>query len=96
LYIGPEGGLHHASAATGYRNKHDGRKLGEGCQAVVLYGGFVPPEVTGYDTHTNLTGNSKEACGSISKCQHCIEAMQSIEVDEVFEAAMQRLGRRAA
>jgi ADP-heptose:LPS heptosyltransferase len=73
LYIGPEGGLHHAAAAVGI-------------PAVVLFGGFIPPTVTGYDTHTNLTGGV-EACGSISPCQHCRDAMDGITVDEVLKAA---------
>lgn len=73
LYIGPEGGLHHGAAAVGI-------------PAVVLFGGFIPPEVTGYDTHTNLTGGA-EACGSLKPCEHCRQAMQNIKVSEVVEAA---------
>lgn len=83
LYIGPEGGMHHGAAAVNV-------------PGVVLFGGFIPPQVTGYDTHTNLTGNSTEACGSLKKCDHCIAAMRSIEVEEVYEAAMVHLRRRAA
>ncbi len=74
LYIGPEGGLHHGAAAVGV-------------PAVVLFGGFIPPQVTGYDTHTNLTGGTEEACGSLLPCQHCREAMDRIGVDEVLHAA---------
>jgi len=77
LYIGPEGGLHHGAAAVGTK-------------AVVLFGGFIPPEVTGYDTHANLTGGA-EACGMFMPCDHCREAMKSIGVDEVLEAARERL-----
>ena len=77
LYIGPEGGMHHASAAVGV-------------DAVVLMGGFIPPLVVGYDGHTNLTGETK-ACGNIQTCSHCIEAMKRISVDQVFEAAMAKL-----
>lgn len=83
LYIGPEGGLHHGAAAVNV-------------PGVVLFGGFIPPQVTGYDTHTNLTGNAREACGSLRRCDHCLSAMRSIEVDEVYEAAMAHLRRRAA
>jgi hypothetical protein len=72
LYVGPEGGLHHGCAAVGIR-------------AVVLFGGFIPPQVTGYDTHVNLTGGA-EACGSLQRCAHCQAAMEAISVDEV-EAA---------
>jgi ADP-heptose:LPS heptosyltransferase len=73
LYIGPEGGLHHASAAVGVA-------------AVVLFGGFIPPDVTGYSSHTNLTGGA-EACGSLHACEHCREAMNAISVPEVMDAA---------
>lgn len=78
LFIGPEGGLHHGAAAVGK-------------PAVVLFGGFVPPEVTGYSDHANLIGNSIEACGSFSLCQHCRDAMESISVDEVLDAAGEKL-----
>jgi len=77
LYIGPEGGMHHAAAATNVK-------------AVVIMGGFIPPSVVGYDFHTNLTGGS-QACGSIQKCSHCQKAMERISVDEVFTAAMEKL-----
>lgn len=73
LYIGPEGGLHHAAAAVG-------------CRAVVLFGGFIPPAVTGYDSHTNLTGGA-EACGSLTNCPHCAKAMEAIDVMQVYNAA---------
>jgi hypothetical protein len=73
LYIGPEGGLHHAAAAVGI-------------PGVVLFGGFIPPQVTGYETHINLTGGA-EACGSFNPCEHCQRAMRAISVDEVEEAA---------
>lgn len=76
LAILHEGGLHHAAAAVG-------------TPAVVLFGGFVPPSVLGYDTHTNLTGGADVACGSFHRCQHCVDAMNKIEVDEVL-VAMQK------
>lgn len=78
LYIGGEGGLHHGAAAVGVGG-------------VVLFGGFIPPEVTGYAAHANLTGGAVEACGSLKPCPHCHAAMQAIGVDEVLEHAMARL-----
>jgi hypothetical protein len=48
LYIGPEGGLHHAVASVGVA-------------AVVLFGDFIPPAVTGYSHHANLTGGGDGA-----------------------------------
>jgi ADP-heptose:LPS heptosyltransferase len=77
LYLGPEGGLHHASAAVSI-------------PAVVLFGGFIPPSVTGYPTHANLTGGA-EACGSLKPCEHCRMAMERITVEEVVEEALERL-----
>lgn len=77
LYVGPEGGMHHGAAAVGI-------------PAVVLFGGFIPPSVTGYETHTNLTGGA-EACGSIKPCRHCADAMAAISVNEVIHAALERL-----
>lgn len=74
LYIGPEGGMHHAAAAVGIK-------------AVVLFGGFIPPEVMGYTDHHNLVGNSQQACGSITPCRHCRAAMDSIKADDVIDAA---------
>lgn len=82
LYIGPEGGLHHGAAAVGI-------------PGVVLFGGFIPPEVTGYDTHINLNGGA-EACGSWSSCPHCKAAMDAISVEEVLKAAEQKLNKVAA
>jgi ADP-heptose:LPS heptosyltransferase len=80
LYIGPEGGLHHGAAAVGI-------------PAVVLFGGFVPPAVTGYASHVNLTGGADEACGSFDACPHCIAAMDAISIDEVVAAAREKLKR---
>ncbi len=77
LYIGPEGGLHHAAAALDV-------------PAVVLFGGFIPPQVTGYDAHVNLTGGA-EACGNYTPCEHCKMAMASIGVDEVMAGVHQKL-----
>lgn len=74
LYIGAEGGLHHGAAALNV-------------PAVVLFGGFIGPETTGYDSHTNLTGGAK-ACGSQWTCSHCAKAMQNISVEEVLSASL--------
>lgn len=77
LYIGPEGGLHHAAAAVGTK-------------AVVLFGGFIPPEVTGYDMHVNLASGG-EACGMKSPCKHCRDAMDAIDVCDVLKPALKSL-----
>jgi ADP-heptose:LPS heptosyltransferase len=75
LAILPEGGLHHAAAAVDVR-------------AVVLFGGFVPPSVLGYDGHRNLTGGAM-ACGSFGRCEHCIDAMNAIQVEDVLRASLE-------
>jgi hypothetical protein len=49
-YVGPEGGLHHASAALGI-------------PAVVIFGGYISPEVTGYRCHMNLFSGEGLGCG---------------------------------
>jgi hypothetical protein len=77
LYIGPEGGLHHGAAAVGVR-------------AVIMFGGFIPPSVTGYETHINLTGGA-EACGRLQPCAHCRAAMAAITVEEVYGKAREIL-----
>jgi ADP-heptose:LPS heptosyltransferase len=81
LYVGPEGGLHHAAAAVGTR-------------AVVVYGGFTSPLITGYDFHTQLTGGATYACGTrFGMCPHCEEHLHRITVDEVMSAARSQLAK---
>lgn len=79
LYIGPEGGLHHAAAAMGTR-------------AVVIYGGFTSPLITGYAFHTQLAGGAQYACGTrYGMCPHCLRHLERITADEVLTAARQQL-----
>lgn len=80
LYIGPEGGLHHAAAAVN-------------TPAVVLFGGFISPKTTGYDDHVNIfTGG--QACGSLQPCDHCRQAMAKITAGMVIEGAKAALARK--
>jgi hypothetical protein len=76
LYIGPEGGLHHGSAATG-------------TPAVVIFGGFNTPKSTGYPWHENIAVG--EPCGRVAACEHCRAAMASISVARVLDAALRQL-----
>jgi hypothetical protein len=81
LYLGPEGGLHHAAAAMGTRG-------------VVLYGGFISPKTTGYpDLHTNLTGDTAGyACGTrYGMCPHCAHAFSTLTPDLVLENVRRQL-----
>lgn len=75
-YVGHEGGLHHAAAALGK-------------PAVVVFGGYISPTVTGYETHTNLYIADEKyplGCGYVTPCEHCREAMSKITVEEVVNA----------
>jgi ADP-heptose:LPS heptosyltransferase len=77
LVVTTDGGLHHTRAALGM-------------DAVVLWGGLVPPTILGYDLHENIW-HGAEGCGSRYLCGHCKEAMESITVEEVKEAIEKRL-----
>lgn len=77
LYIGPEGGLHHGAAAFNL-------------PAVVLFGGFIPPQVTGYSYQASITGGA-EACGNYTRCEHCIEVMRKITTEEVMDGVWDQL-----
>lgn len=72
MFIGHEGGMHHGAAALSKR-------------AVVIFGGFIPPEVTGYPNHANLAAGGR-ACGWVTPCPHCRAALDSITVEQVIEA----------
>jgi hypothetical protein len=72
LFLGTDGGLHHAAAALGKR-------------AVVVWGGYTHPRNLGYDTHTNLHGGS-EPCGNLKPCDHCKQAMNKITIERVVRA----------
>ncbi len=79
LYIGPEGGLHHAAAAVNTK-------------AVVIFGGFISPVTTGYDMHSNLYVGGKP-CGKFLPCNHCRQALDSFSVDQVYSEAVCQLTR---
>lgn len=78
LFVGTDGGLHHAAAALGKR-------------AVVVWGGLIDPRITGYSTHTNLC-KAKTFCGSTKHCEHCKQAMAAVTVDDVVRAIQRELG----
>lgn len=82
LVVTTDGGLHHARAALGR-------------DAVVLWGGLIPPTILGYGLHRNIW-HGAEGCGSRYLCAHCREAMESITVDEVKEVIEERLNRTDA
>lgn len=79
LFVGTEGGLHHAAAALGV-------------SGVVIFGGRISPEIIGYTNHTNLYfKHPGSPCGRISRCDHCRKCMQNILVSDVIEAIKKTL-----
>jgi ADP-heptose:LPS heptosyltransferase len=68
----PEGGPHHAAAALNV-------------PAVVIFGGFTPVELTGYEGHRNLGVTVADACGMRTPCQHCAAEMARITPEAVLE-----------
>lgn len=66
----PEGGLHHAAAALGVR-------------AVVLFGAYIPPSVTGYSMHINLARDVPEVVGVNPADSRARAALASITPQEV-------------
>jgi len=74
FFVGGEGGMHHASAALGKR-------------AVVIFGGVSSPNSTGYDNHISLYIEHPESpCGRTYKCDHCLECMDKITVQDVIDS----------
>jgi ADP-heptose:LPS heptosyltransferase len=69
----PEGALHHAAAAVG-------------CPAVVLFGAYIPPSVTGYDSHANLAVDDPEATGWRIFNYRCQQAWKTIPPQQVLQA----------
>jgi ADP-heptose:LPS heptosyltransferase len=72
-----EGGLHHAAAVVGVR-------------AVVIYGAYISPKVTGYATHRSLFVGDDLGCGMRIPCKHCVAAMAKI-TPEMVMAELQAL-----
>lgn len=74
-----EGGTHHMAASMG---RH----------AVVVFGAFTPPPVTGYAFHTNIAVKTPEGfCGNWFKCEHCRAAMEKITPEFVRAKAIEAL-----
>jgi hypothetical protein len=71
-FVGTEGGLMHAAAATK-------------TPAVILWSEFISPEITGYSSMTNLRHAGKP-CGNRLACASCRKSMEAITVDEVVQA----------
>lgn len=72
----PEGGLHHAAAAFNV-------------PAVVIFGGYIAPRVTGYESQVNLFRGEGLGCGMRRTCDHCRDAMAKISPEHVAERLME-------
>lgn len=72
----PEGGLHHAAAALGV-------------PSVVLFGAFIPPAVTGYDTHRNVWVDDPTGVGWRVPNGACARAWARITPELVLENLME-------
>ena len=74
FFVGPEGGFGHVAAAL---NK----------KAVLYFGGWISPDVIGYDFHENIYyKDQKSPCGVMQKhCPHCSKAREMITVDLFLE-----------
>lgn len=70
FYIGNEGGLSHLWAITRKR-------------AIVFFGHWIPPHVTGYPFHLNLSKNSNDHCGSLTKCKTCMNFFRDLEPEYI-------------
>jgi hypothetical protein len=67
----PEGGLHHAAGALHL-------------PAVVLFGGAVDVEATGYPWHTNVVDDGPlSPCGAWSPCDHCADVWAKLSPEHV-------------
>ena len=81
-----EGALHHAAASLDV-------------PAVVLYGGYISPRVTGYNGQKSLFVHSEQyplGCGHRLPCEHCARAMAQISPDDVLRALDELLAERRA
>ena len=70
-FIGTEGGLMHAAAAVN-------------TPAVIIFGAFISPQVTGYAQHRHLFLGKGLGCGMRTNCSHCHEAMARITPAQVL------------
>lgn len=75
-YFGIEGGLHHVAGAL--------KK-----NAIVIFGHWISPILTGYPFHNNISSSStKYGCGSFTTCKRCIEFLNNLSssyIKTIFE-----------
>lgn len=83
LYVGPEGGFGHAAAALRI-------------PAVIIFGGWIHPQVTGYDFHENIYIDIEGSpCGVFgSDCNHCKKCMKKITVEMIVIAINENISKK--
>lgn len=79
IVLANEGGTHHLAGAMRV-------------PAVVYFGSFIPPSVSGYDYHENI--GVGPYCGKWERCEHCANTMVSITPDVVKQKALHMIGVR--
>ena len=83
LVLTIDGGMHHLAASVG-------------TDAVVVFGGFCDPKITGYDSHANFYSDiDGSPCGCYAPCPHCKEALELITPAQVRTEALKRIGGAA-
>jgi len=76
LVMTVDGGMHHMAASMN-------------TPAVVVFGGFADPKITGYTYQRNFYVDLPESpCGRYYSCEHCKKAMSMIEPEEVHRVAL--------
>lgn len=77
LFVGTDGGLHHAAAALK-------------TSAVVIWGHYSSPEILGYKSQRNIWHGSGP-CGNLKPCEDCHRSMQLISPESVIDAVMREV-----
>ena len=70
FYIGNEGGLSHLWAIT--------KKKG-----IVFFGHWIPPYLTGYPFHINISVSYNNHCGSLKRCEECIDFFYNLNPEYI-------------
>ena len=81
-FVSTEGAIHHGAAALGL-------------PGIVIFGGFISPQTTGYDMHVNMyPDDPRSPCGNKQLCNHCQEMMEKIDPRTVAGKIKQIIGSK--
>jgi len=82
LVLTVDGGMHHIAASMKR-------------PAVVVFGGFCDPKITGYSFHSNFYADIEGSpCGRYDECPHCKKAMALIKPEEVRKEALRIINKK--